>query len=252
MEKFCVVLLCDKAYFHRFLHTCSQLISNGKYKGSICLVIGNDLVGSNMLENSLITDNKIIVKHFSDLMFPEEFMELQRNLPRDSRWFRKFFQYHKFYLFSTYFKQWEYILYLDCGISIFSDITPILNEAASNTLLAHSDAFPKYDRQLREQFVESSSIFPILNQKYNLDIDYFQTTMMLYDTKIIENDTFNNLLNLLLEYPISITNDQGIIALYFTNIKPLFKQLKICDENTYYYDYYSRNPDNKYIMLKSD
>jgi len=41
---------------------------------------------------------------------------------------------------------------------------------------------------------------------------------MLYDTKIIENDTYDILLNLLIEYPISITNDQGIIALYLTNI----------------------------------
>ena len=37
---------------------------------------------------------------------------------------------------------------------------------------------------------------------------------MLYDTNIITDDTYNNLLNLLMEYPISRTNDQGIIALY--------------------------------------
>ena len=81
--------------------------------------------------------------------------------------------------------------------------------------------------------------------------DYFQTTIMLYDTKIIENDTYDNLLNLLIEYPISITNDQGIIALYFTNIKPLFKQIKTHNEFIYFYDYLSRNNNNKYIMLKS-
>lgn len=86
---------------------------------------------------------------------------------------------------------------------------------------------------------------------YNLNDDYFQTTIMLYDTKIIENDTYDNLLNLLIEYPISITNDQGIIALYFTNIQPLFKQIKTHNEILYFYDYLSRNKNNKYIMLKS-
>jgi hypothetical protein len=45
-------------------------------------------------------------------------------------------------------------------------------------------------------------------------------------------------------------NDQGIIALYFTNIQPLFKQIKTHNEFIHFYDYLSRN-NNKYIMLKS-
>jgi len=74
---------------------------------------------------------------------------------------------------------------------------------------------------------------------------------MLYDTSIIQHDTCYNIYNLMLEYPICITNDQGLIALYFTSIKPCFEQIKTNDENTYYYDYLSRNPKNRYIMLKS-
>jgi hypothetical protein len=73
---------------------------------------------------------------------------------------------------------------------------------------------------------------------------------MLYDTKIIKHDTYDNLLGLLKEYPISITNDQGIIALYFTNIQSTFKQIKTHNQDTYFYDYLSRNSNNKYIMLK--
>jgi hypothetical protein len=123
---------------------------------------------------------------------------------------------------------------------------------SENTLLAHSDAYPTYEWKLHAQFCKSNSeYFTKLNDTYKLNIDYFQTTIMLYDTKIIKNDTYDNLLKLLLKYPISITNDQGIIALYFTNIEPLFKQIKTNDENKYFYDYLSRNPNNKYIMLKS-
>ena len=73
---------------------------------------------------------------------------------------------------------------------------------------------------------------------------------MLYDTKIIKENTFKELLDLTYEYPISRTNEQGIIALYFTNIKPLFKQIKIHNEYIYFYDCLSRNIHNKYIMLK--
>jgi len=72
----------------------------------------------------------------------------------------------------------------------------------------------------------------------------------LYDTNIIENDTYDNLLKLSLEFPISTSNEQGIMALYFTNIKPLFEQIKTHNEHTHFYDCLSRNQNNRYIMLK--
>ena len=136
-------------------------------------------------------------------------------------------------------------------MSIFTDISPMLNEFSENKIVAHSDAYPTYVWKLKDQFDHNQEkYYKILSEKINLNIDYFQTTIMLYDTKIIEPETFQNLINLLLEFPISITNDQGIIALYFTCINPHFKQLKIYDDDTYYYDYLSRGP-YKYIMLKN-
>jgi hypothetical protein len=73
---------------------------------------------------------------------------------------------------------------------------------------------------------------------------------MLYDTSIIEDTTFQDLYNLSLEYPISRTNEQGITALYFTNIKPLWKQLKIKNNETYLYDARKRDESYKYIINK--
>ena len=164
----------------------------------------------------------------------------------------KRFQWHKLNLFNVFFKKWNYILYLDCGINIFDDISPILEDATNNTLLAHSDSYPTYEWKLNNQFDKNiADYFSKLNNKYDLNIDYFQTTIMLYDTNIIESDTYDNLLNLSQEYPISRTNDQGIIALYFTNIKPLFKQIKIRNEYTHFYDYLRRSKENKYIMVKA-
>lgn len=247
-----VVFLCDKAYFNKFIYTCNQLITNGKYNGNICLVIGDDLLNDELLNCDIIKNNNIIIKHFPNIPFSTEFWDLQKTIARPPHWFQKRFQLHKLHLFNTFFKKWSYIFYLDCGINIFSDISPILNEVTENTLLAHSDAFPTYEWKLHTQFDKTNTeYFTKLNNTYNLNDDYFQTTIMLYDTQIIKDDTYDNLLNLLLEYPISITNDQGIIALYFTNIQPLFKQIKTHNEDTCLYDYLSRNKNNKYIMLKS-
>ncbi len=248
----CIVFLCDKAYFNKFMYTCNLLITNGKYNGQICLIVGDDLNNDVLLDCDFIKNNNIIIKYFPNILFPNDFLIVNNSIKTDGRNLTKKFQWHKLHLFNTFFKQWNYVFYLDCGITIFSDISPIINEVTENTLLAHSDAYPTYEWKLHNQFDETNTeYFTKLNNTYNLNVNYFQTTMMLYDTRIIENDTYDNLLKLSIEYPISITNEQGIMALYFTQIKPLFKQIKINNEHTYFYDYLSRNINYKYIMLKS-
>lgn len=248
----CVVFLCNKAYFSKFIYTCNLLLKNGNYNGAICLVIGDDLYNDPIINCDIIKDNKIIIKYFPDIIFTNDFLNIQDTMNRAPHWSQKKFQFHKFHLFNTFFKQWRYIMYLDCGITIFNDINPILNEATENKLLAHSDAYPIYEWKLNIQFDNTNTkYYTKLSNTYNLNIDYFQTTIMLYDTNIIEDDTYDNILNLLLEYPISITNDQGIIALYFTNIKPYFKQIKTHNENSFFYDYLPRMQPYNYIMLKT-
>ncbi len=251
MDDVCVVFLCNKAYFNKFIYTCNQLITTGKYNGNICLVIGDDLYNSELLNCHVIKNNNIIIKHFPNIQFSNDYLEINNKINTDGRNISKKFQWHKLHLFNIFFKKWNYIFYLDCGINIFSDISPIINTMTKNTLLAHSDAYPTYEWKLQNQFDKTNTeYFTKLNNKYNLNIDYFQTTIMLYDTTIIKNDTYNDLLNLTYEYPISKTNEQGIIALYFTNIQPLFRQIKTHNEHIYFYDYLSRNQNNKYIMLK--
>ena len=252
MNDICVVFLCDKLYFNKFIYTCTQLTTIGNYKGDIVLIIGDDLNNNKILDCDIIKNNNIIIKYFPNIYFSNEFLKKQYNMYRPSHWYKKLFQYHKLHLFDIYFKKWNYVFYLDCSITIFSDISPLINERQNNSLLAHSDAYPTYEWKLHNQFDKTNNaVFTKLNTIYNLNIDYFQTTIMLYDTNIIEIDTYNNLIKLMLKYPISISNDQGIISLYFTNLKPLFKQIKIKNDNIYFYDYLSRNKNNKYIMLKS-
>jgi hypothetical protein len=250
-DNICVVFVCNKLYFSKFINTCNQLVTNGKYTGNICLVIGDDLQGDTLLESDTIKNNNVIIKHFPDIIFSEHFLQVNNHVNSDGRNITKKFQWHKLHLFNQFFKQWTYIFYLDCGMYIYNDISPMLQECAENTLLAHSDAYPTYEWKLHVQFDKhNSEYFNKLNNTYKLDIDYFQTGMMLYDTRIIEQNTYDNLLNLTYEYPISRTNEQGVLALYFTNIKPLFKQIKTHNEHIHYYDCFSRDINNNYIMLK--
>lgn len=246
------VFVCNKKYFGQFIATCNQLVTNGKYTGPICLVIGDDLNNDKMLEHDIIKKNNIIIKYFPDIKFPDDFYKINNDIECDGRNITKRFQWHKMHLFNVYFKQWDSVFYIDCGTHILSDISPMIKEVSKNTLLAHSDAYPSYNWKLRGQFcVKNSDYFEKLNNNYDLNNDYFQSTILLYDTQIIESDTYNNLIELAINYPICRTNEQGIMNLHFNCDKNIWKQIKLKNEKTNFYDFWCRDRrDTNYIMVK--
>jgi hypothetical protein len=251
-SKICTVLVTNDAFFDRCLNTLKSILSY-EYRDDICIVIGDDLLGSEKLHHPLFKTNNVIIKHFPDIIFSEKFIEKFNSMPRDEHWRRKKFQYHKFNLFNVFFKQWDYVFYVDSGMKIFSSIIPIIDSRKEGKFLAHSDPYPDYNYNLEIQFQQDDPQFEIMSKKYNLKIDFPQTTIMLYDTSIIHNDTFDDLVKLAEENNISRTNDQGIIALYYTNIVPLWEQIQLENNETWFYDYNLRpNKTNKpHIMLKS-
>lgn len=260
MSRLCVVFLCDEPYFYRFKCTCAYLRAIGNYSGPIVLILGDDLHG--IEEDPFIQQYQILVKRFPKYPFTPDFLEKQRRLNRPVHWYQKRFQFHKFYLFDTFFKQWDYVFYIDCGIHILGDISSILSARKPNTLLANRDGVdgqtagwcipetPGEGLKIGDQFIKIDPYYQVLKEKFNMAEKYFQTTVMLFDTQIIDDSTVSNLYELLLTYPISLTNDQPIIALYFTQIQPAWEQLQRKNETTYFYDYV-RCVDAPYIMVKS-
>ena len=121
---------------------------------------------------------------------------------------------------------------------IHHDINQILQELPKEKLYARADGYPEYKNKLSSQFDLSINEFSNIKNKYDLEIDYyFQTGILFYDTSIIQDDTKLNILSLVEEFPISITNEQGIMNLYFIFEKNQYEELptKIGDYLTYYY-----------------
>lgn len=261
------VFLCDRKYYSKFMKTCEQLINNGKYKGDIVLVVGDDLKSAS--SEQFILKFNIKVKYFPNIVFSEDFIKIQKSLPRPGHWFEKLFQYHKLYLFDVYFKQWDYVFYIDCGMSIYNSVQPIINLSSPGIMWANRDGVDgevfeedeirSYNKligdgigqslKLHAQFCKVEPYYTSLKEKYELGHNCFQTTTMLYSTDLISNDTFSNLLSLTNQYPISRTNDQGIISLYFTKIISSWKQIPHLLNNQYTYDLVNC-VHKPYIMIK--
>ena len=245
----CVVFVCNKNYLNKFKNTLQLLRTKGEYEGDVLLIIGNDLKEQ---ENELKKNYNIQVKYFPDIVFSDYFYKINNNIKSDGRHKIKKFQWHKLHLFNTFLKKWDYIFYIDCGMKIFRPVQPLIDSKKEKKMLAHNDAYPTQlgKWKLSLQFDKTNILFKELEKEYNLEIDYFQTTIMLFDTNIINENTYYELFNLTNKYPISRTNEQAIIALYYTNIDDKWKQIQIQDEEQYYYDCMRRDNNKPYIMHK--
>jgi len=244
----CVILMCNRPYLEKAKNTIQQLRTVGEYKDNIVLLIGDDL------KDQIIIIDGVIVKYFPDIDRTNIVNVLKTKPISDGREISKVFQWHKVHIFDTYFKQWKKCLYIDAGMHIFNSIERIINLDCNYKLIAHSDAYPTFEWKLQVQFDSSQfpDLYNELYSKYDLEIDYFQSGILLYDTNIIKKYTKSEILMLSDKYINSRTNEQGIMNLYFNCINKIWQPIVIKDEDYYYYDYWERNNlnCNNYIMLK--
>jgi len=248
----CCVLVSNRAYIGKCLNTIRQLRANGRYMGEVIVIIGNDLKQSiDSLAGSKLGINPI---YFPDIDRTAAISKLTKAEGPSGTVTSKSFQYHKFYCFHRFFKKWDKILYIDSGMHIYRPIEPLFNIDCSGKFVAHSDAYPTYEWTLSSQFnfqslPESSAK---INKIASLNSDYFQTTFFLYDTQIIEPESFEYLRQLSIEFPNSRTNDQGIINLWILNRK-IWAPIPLLDASGRpIYDFFerdSRQPTD-YMMLK--
>jgi hypothetical protein len=245
--------MTNKPYLEKALDTINQIRKIGLYEKDVVLLIGDDLKDDNNIKN--VENYNTIIKYFPEFDRSDIIKELRyKPISLDGREVNKIFQWHKIHCFDVYFKQWKKCLYVDSGMKIFKPIDKIISLDCTNVLLAHSDAYPMYDWKLNVQFdyFYFKDLYNELNEEYDLNIDYFQSGILLYDTNIITDNTKTDLIELSYKYINSKTNEQGVLNIYFNCIKKIWKQIKIKDDETHYYDYWERYnlKCSDYIMLK--
>ena len=153
--------------------------------------------------------------------------------------------FYKFYIFTDYFQQWDVVFYLDASCRIQGSLSRFQRVCEpSMCLYAHSNTYPSYEWKLSKEFVNPQTIpFP-------LERDYFQSTLLIYDTQILHSTIVDRLFELATLY--TPKNDQGTMNLYFQFEVPIWKQIPLRDDQGWLYDFHERfnEAQDQYVILK--
>ena len=142
--------------------------------------------------------------------------------------------YYKYYLWTEYFKKWDWIFYCDIDVLFFNKIefdvenkhTDVLytNECNGTSL---SYQFEYRDEKVKEFTKEQYEKYEWINETWGYwgnenFLLSFQSCFMLFNKDLIQDDTFKNLINLHNEYYVyydlvlhGLTEEQSILNVEF-------------------------------------
>jgi len=220
-----LVFMCNENTVNKTFQSIVSLRRSGEWKADIVLMV-NDILFNHGEVNEFAKVLHVILRKI-----PE------RSLSSITSVWDKFpthrgdiFKYNKFNVFDTFFKRWDYVLYLEAFSPILKHLYILKECEPSNCLYSHNDGYSSKIQTLLGQFdfnmISSTEKFQML-YKYNMLSDFFQTDIFIYDTKIIESNTVNRLFELAETYPNSIKVDQGIMNLYFNCERNLWKKTPV-------------------------
>lgn len=141
----------------------------------------------------------------------------------DQRETKKLTQWDKFYVFDSWFLQWERVIYLDAGLRVVDRMTHLLEVDTTGLLLAPDDAAP-YDTQKRfggiiEAEVERHpQVVSELWKEYSPEIlqeRYFLNCIWMYDTTLLHRIHMTELIDTMNRYPICRCNEMTVMNLVF-------------------------------------
>jgi hypothetical protein len=257
MTSWVLVLLTNKSYFEKAYKTIIDARQIGDWQHDIVLLVSNELYVDEKI-HAIVKPYNVELRKLPERSF-QKVIDLWKNYPHDIDYeyvLTRHYMLMKFYVMDVYFKRWKYVFYIDSGACIQGRLQRLTVAATpENCLYAHSDSYPTYETTLLSQFCLEKLQDPKLRVELlqnNLNCNYFQSTIMIYDTSIIDENTVEQLFSLIDTYPITRRCDQGIFNLHFLCHKNQWKQIPIQDDKGFLYDFHERddNKKNMYLILK--
>jgi len=203
-----LILISDENYLNHIKSLFNSVIETGKWKYDLCLI------ANNVNDSSLLEFKKTNI----------EIIKVNIENP----------YYAKFYLFKEYMKKWDLIYYMDCDFIVFDDIEKI-EYSFNNKLL--TDIEPFYLHQyFCQSWDEKQKWYELSKFENEFNFNQFgvNTGFMIIPSKLIETNTFNQLIELkdklqyINNHTIEGGTEQPIINLYFQNELEHIKNKEVC------------------------
>ena len=168
---------------------------------------------------------------FNEKEFTDKGVEIfyGKTLPRNPKP-----HYYKYYLWTEYFKQWDWIFYCDMDVLFFNKIDFDLEDKQKDILYTNDCAGTplSYQFEYRKEYVEKMDTdthakFEWINKNWGYwddgpNIPSFQSCFMLFHKDLIQDNTFENLIKLHNEYYVyynlvlhGLTEEQSILNVEF-------------------------------------
>ena len=112
----------------------------------------------------------------------------------------------KLYLFTTEFKKWDQVVFLDADIIVRASLEDLTN---INGFAAHEEG------PLSVRLDRTHPLLKTLKKKYDIKSKALCGSIFAFSTDIIKKNTFSELKNLLKRYEPLIRNDESILNLFF-------------------------------------
>lgn len=252
-----VLLASNEAYFSKCSQTIRALRTTGNYIGAIEYVaFDNGALMSARMESGItnVRPLNVVVPDTVPSITPCTLLhKKRRSLNTSTAYLHK-----ALVTMSPWWRAlYRVILFLDCGIRVHKSIKPLLGMASAIShydvprFYAHSNAYPTYEWSLRTGFHRncSTSLYAQLKSEHNLNSDYFQSTVMLYDTRLLQN--LSALISLYIRFGPIADGDQDILSLYYMSIVRHWTPLPVGGPHCYY-DYLARANTGcrSYILTK--
>lgn len=249
-KRICVATYTDEKYLERAKITIDEVRSNGRYYGDF--VVMTD--GLFKFDDRYIKKYNLIIKEYPDIDTSELVKKIKAHPFRcnDGREYYKLKQWNKFYAFDTYFKQWDYILFVDAGLRVFNSLEYFYPQFKANCLTALDDRHPDFTKLFTETQIEMSNVEVVneFSKVFNIHGPWFLNCIFLYDTNIIKENTVETLINMMNKYPICKTNEMVIMNAYFKDVwNPMQVYLR---DGLVLFDWCERDGKNyrNYVALK--
>lgn len=117
----------------------------------------------------------------------------------------------KFYLFTQEFKKWDHIVYLDADIIVRASLYKLIQTKNFSTPKTVKKGFRYYFS------TGTGKEILLLEKEFNLERPAFNSGVFSFSTDIIQENTFEKLLNIFYKYKNIANGDDSIFNLFFYN-----------------------------------